>query len=48
LDIGAFAVHATLYAQFIAARSTTLVLFPIAACFVLLRGHGGFRLQDQS
>ena len=38
LNAGAFAVHATLYTQFIAARSTTLILFPIAACVVLLRG----------
>lgn len=41
LNAGAFAIEATLYTQFIAARSTTLVLFPIAAWVILLRGFRG-------
>jgi hypothetical protein len=48
LNAGAFAVEATLYTQFIAARSTTLVLFPIAACVILLRGFGGPKWLSQS
>lgn len=48
LNAGAFAVEATLYTQFIAARSTTLVLFPIAAFVILVRGFGHPKWQSQS
>ncbi len=48
LNAGAFAVEATLYTQFIAARSTTLILFPIAACVILVRGFGQPKWQGQS
>jgi len=42
LDGAAFLVDATLYTQFIAARSLTLGLFPIATLALLLRAYGGF------
>jgi len=39
----AFFVRTTLYTQFVAARSVTLVLFPIAALGLVLHGYGGLQ-----
>jgi hypothetical protein len=47
LDGAAFFVHATLYTEFVAARSLTLGLFPIATLALLLRAYGGFERQGR-
>lgn len=41
----AFFVHTTLYTQFVAARSLTLILFPLATLALVLRGYGGLESE---